>query len=417
MNFDQRNAISNPADGLMVFCLDCGVDGSFSFYSNGTWKTFAPCSCFSPVEGINVISPGQIIWNWNTVYGATGYKWNTTNNFSSAIDMGTVCSKTETGIVSNTDYTRYVWSYNSCSNSIATILTESTIISVPPAPLTGTHAASWNQIVWNWNTSVDATGYKWNTVNNYSTSEDLFASTTKTETGLTCGTANTSYVWAYNGYGHSTPTTLSKTTLSCSSCGTSITINHVAGDVAPVTKSVTYNTIGNVPGEPSKCWITSNLGASHQATAVSDTTEASAGWYWQFNLAQGYKHDGTTRTPNTTWIISINEYSNWVLTSDPCALELGGTWRIPTNTEYSNVDASGGWTNWNGPFGSALKMHAAGNLNASTGIVQLRGTVGFYWNSNQGLTTTGRNLYFLSGACQTTTGTKASGYSLRCIKD
>ncbi len=134
----------------------------------------------------------------------------------------------------------------------------------------------------------------------------------------------------------------------------------MAGAVAPVAKSVTYGTVTNIPGEPSKCWITSNLGASQQATAVNDATEASAGWYWQFNRKQGYKHDGTTRTPNTTWIGSISETSDWVTANDPCTIELGSGWRIPTSTEWTNVDASGGWTDRNGPWTSGLKLHPAG---------------------------------------------------------
>lgn len=36
----------------------------------------------SPTSGTNVLSGTQIIWNWNTVPGATGYKWNTTNDYS-----------------------------------------------------------------------------------------------------------------------------------------------------------------------------------------------------------------------------------------------------------------------------------------------------------------------------------------------
>ncbi len=126
----------------------------------------------------------------------------------------------------------------------------------------------------------------------------MFAATAKTETGLSCGTPHTRYVWAYNACGISAVTSLTKTTSACFSCGAStITINHAAGAVAPVTKTVTYGTVTNIPGETSKCWITSNLGADHQASAVSDATEASAGWYWQFNRKQGYKHDGTTKRP------------------------------------------------------------------------------------------------------------------------
>ena len=68
-------------------------------------------------------------------------------------------------------------------------------------------------------------------------------------------------------------------TLTPSTCGQTITKNHVAGVVAPVTKAVTYGIALGIPGEPAKCWITSNLGADHQATAVDNTTEAPAGWY------------------------------------------------------------------------------------------------------------------------------------------
>jgi len=109
MTLDQRNVITSPAEGLMVYCTDCGLDGSISIYSNGAWSTFDPCSTPSPTSGTHTLSPGQIIWNWSTVAGATGYRWNTTTNYGIAIDNGTATSKTETGIVCDTTYTRYVW--------------------------------------------------------------------------------------------------------------------------------------------------------------------------------------------------------------------------------------------------------------------------------------------------------------------
>jgi hypothetical protein len=200
-------------------------------------------------------------------------------------------------------------------------------------------------------------------------------------------------------------------------CGSSITINHVAGAVAPVNKTVTYGTVTNIPGEPSKCWITSNLGADHQATAKDDATEASAGWYWQFNLKQGYKHDGTTRTPNTTWIYPINENSNWTPANDPCTLELGAGWRIPSETEWTNVDASGNWTDWNGPWNSALKMHAAGFLLYSDGSLYNPGTVGRYWSSAQYDAFSGRYLLFGNVSSRMSYHDKAMGFALRCLKD
>jgi len=202
-------------------------------------------------------------------------------------------------------------------------------------------------------------------------------------------------------------------------CGSTITISHLSsGGVAPVDKTVNYGTVTNIPGEITKCWITSNLGADHQATAVDDATEASSGWYWQFNRKQGYKHDGTNRTPNTTWINSINENSDWETSNDPCGLELGSGWRIPSYTEWFNVDASGSWTDWNGPWNSLLKIHAAGNLGYSDGSLISRGSVGYYWSRTQHDDINGWFLAFASGYCNMYDYyPKANGFTLRCIHD
>jgi hypothetical protein len=333
MTHAELTAIPNPADGLIVYCIDCGTTG-----------TGALCLC--------------VAGTW------------------------------------------YLLGVN-CLN--------------PLAPVSGIHVPSTNQIVWNWNAVPDATGYKWSTINDYATATDMGTATTKTETGLTCNTAYPRYAWAYNTCGNSTPLTLNQTTSSCSSaCGSSITINHVAGAVAPVTKTVTYGTVTNIPGEPSKCWITSNLGSDHQATEAGDATEASAGWYWQFNRKQGYKHDGTNRTPPSwDW---IDENLNWQAVNDPCVLELGTGWRIPTNTEWTNADESGGWTNWNGPYGSSLKLHAAGGLYYDGTLIS-RGTYGYYWSSTQYDLANGLFLHFSSSFCIPSGNFKAYGFSVRCIKD
>ena len=199
-------------------------------------------------------------------------------------------------------------------------------------------------------------------------------------------------------------------------CGNPITINHVEGLVAPVTKTVTYGTVTNIPGQTTKCWITSNLGADHQATAVNDATEPSAGWYWQFNRKQGYKYDETTRTPNTTWITSISETSDWITANDPCNIELGTTWRIPTFTEWFIFDDS--WNDWNGPWGSGLKIHAAGSLNISDGSLFYRGYEGYYWSSTQGgATDVGWALLFGFGNCNMSNWNKTYSSSARCVRD
>ena len=241
---------------------------------------------------------------------------------------------------------------------------------------------------------------------------------TSSLTGLTAGALYYVRAYATNSIGTAYGNEVSFTTLAPPfPCGSSITINHVAGTLAPVTKIVTYGTVTNIPGEPTKCWITSNLGADHQATAVDDATEASAGWYWQFNRLQGYKHDGTSRTPNTAWINPINENSDWFAANDPCALSLGTGWRLPTNTEWTNVDATGNWATWTGPYNSALKLHAAGQLYSNDGSLGNRGYYGDYWSSTQYDASNGRHLDFNSGYSIMTLSTKAVGWTARCITD
>jgi uncharacterized protein (TIGR02145 family) len=150
---------------------------------------------------------------------------------------------------------------------------------------------------------------------------------------------------------------------------------------------------------------------------VGDNTEASAGWYWQFNRKQGYKHDGTTMTPSIAWNTSITENSDWQPANDPCSLELGAQWRLPTYTEWNNVDNSGGWNNWTGPWNSGLKLHPAGYLSNSDGSLNYRGAFGYYWSSTQISTEIGVVLYFNSGTSVMNNNFKASAYPVRCLRD
>jgi hypothetical protein len=339
MNYEALHKISSPADGLMVYCTDCGINGlgAMALFMSGEWYIFS-LNCLNPVSpssGTHIPSRNQIIWNWDTVSGATGYRWCTTIDYDSAIDVGT--------------------------------------------------------------------------------------NTTLTDTGLTCGSSYIRYVWTYNSCGISSPLTLTQNTSDCApfSCGDSIMVHHIEGNVAPVDKTVTYGTVSNVPGDPTKCWMTSNLGADQQATSKSDNSEASAGWYWQFNRKQGYKHDGTTRAPGTAWITEINEYSVWIAAEDPCTLELGTGWRIPTKEEWEAVDAGPpAWTNYNGPWNSILKIHLAGRLNNNTGALEDRGAKGFYWSSSQtGLTTTAFCLYFNPSTCASSSYSKAFAKPIRCLMD
>lgn len=287
------------------------------------------------------------------------------------------------------------------------------------APVAGTHTSTQTQIIWNWNPVSGASGYKWGLTNDFSEATDMGTATAKTETGLQCGNNYTRYIWAFTICGHSTATVLSHLTDACDpfTCGTDITVSHSAGAVAPVNKTVTYGTVTGIPGATDKCWITRNLGSSRQATSVDDSTEASAGWYWQFNRKQGYKHDGINRIPNIPWISSISENYDWQPVNDPCTIELGPEWRLPTKVEWESVDGTGGWYNWNGPWNSDLKLHTAGLLTYLNGSLNHRGVRGYYWSRTMNATYQGFFLSFRNDNSYVAYDYKAFGVPLRCLRD
>jgi len=205
----------------------------------------------------------------------------------------------------------------------------------------------------------------------------------------------------------------STVTLDCGTvspnCPSSITMTHTtSGGVAPINATITYG----VATYSYKCWITRNLGATAQATALTDNTVAAAGWYWQFNKKQGYYHDGTSRTPSTTWISSITESSDWTSANDPCTLLLGSAWHIPTKSEWTGVSTSTAYS-------SVLKLHYAGGLYYMDwgtyfvgGNVYSRGVDGEYWSSNQSSNDQG---HFFSLSTGFNYSNKASGLSVRCV--
>ena len=203
------------------------------------------------------------------------------------------------------------------------------------------------------------------------------------------------------------------TTTSCFTCGGTLAITHTIGTVAPESKSVNYGTVTTSLTGASKCWITQNLGSTNQASAATDATDASAGWYWQFNRKQGYKVG-----PTPAWTITaISETSDWLAANDPCTIELGSGWRIPTQTEWTNADANGGWANYTDTYNSVLKLHAAGYLFLSDGSLTSRIAFGHYWSSAQGSSTSGWYLHFNSSLSVIYSFDRACGYSVRCLRD
>ncbi|MBK7215161.1 MAG: hypothetical protein IPH88_18095 [Bacteroidales bacterium] len=187
MTLDEASNISNPVAGLQVYCTDCGVngEGALLIFMAGAWyKVNLNCLIPSaPSVGQHLFTTDQITWIWEPVINASGYKWNSTNDFSTAIDLANDTATTESCLTCETQYTRYLWTYSQCGISKPRLLTQVTASSYVQAPVQNSSTANKDQIIWRWHAVPGSSGYKWNTVDDYYSASELGVDTTFIETG------------------------------------------------------------------------------------------------------------------------------------------------------------------------------------------------------------------------------------------
>jgi len=304
----------------------------------------------------------------------------------------------------------------------------------PSAATTGIHVAGVNQVTWNWNAVAGATGYKWHTVNNIAAATDIGNVTTLTQSGLSCNTAYTLYVWAYNACGNAPVTTLSQNTLACPfSCGSSVTFTYKG-------QSVTYGTIQRAYGGTvgTKCWLDRNLGATQVAASSTDVNAYGDLFQWgRRDDGHQVRNSATTATLSSTitpshsqFILAPNSPSDWLITpnstlwqgvngqNNPCPVG----WRIPTIEELEAERLSWSVQNNTGAFNSPLRL-PCGGWRFYNGSIMDPATSGNYWSSStDGIYA--RVLVFLSSSLSPPNGAsylngyfRSYGSSVRCIKD
>jgi len=293
----------------------------------------------------------------------------------------------------------------------------------PNPPTEDTHTPSATEIVWNWNAVIGADGYKYNTINDYSTATDNGTSTTYTQIGLDCETEYTMYVWAYNTCGNSLELTLTENTSDCPFiCGTS-TVLDIEGNI--------YNTIqiGN------QCWFKENLKTTKYKNDSPISYPGENTTLWQNNTTGAYAwYDNDSATYATLY----GALYNWYAVANLSGLCPNG-WHIPSNEEWTELaDAFGGLT----LAGGALKTTGTiengdglwydpntGATNSSnfSGLPSGRRTSSFccvgylnrWWTSSSHNSADGiqRNLEFDGTSFNSDNTSKTIGYSVRCKKD
>ncbi len=179
-------------------------------------------------------------------------------------------------------------------------------------------------------------------------------------------------------------------------------------------------------------WMDRNLGATQAATSSTDANSYGDLYQWG-RRSDGHhcRNSATTTTLSSTdqpangsFIIAPNSPFDWRSpqndnlwqgvngVNNPCP----SGYRLPTEAELETERLSWSSNNAQGAFASALKLPMAGTRNFSNGSLNGVGTNGFYWSSTvNGVFS--RFLYFLSGDADVGSGSRAHGYSVRCLKD
>lgn len=181
-----------------------------------------------------------------------------------------------------------------------------------------------------------------------------------------------------------------------------------------------------------KVWMDRNLGASQVATSSTDAAAYGDIYQWGRG-ADGHqiRTFGTTstlsnsNTPGHGNLITVGSSpydwrrpQNDMLwqgvsgINNPCP----SGYRLPTEAEWEAERTSWGINSSAGAFGSPLKLPVAGIRRYGDGSLLNVGSDGYYWSSTVDGTYS-RFLYFGSSNARTSNGSRAYGFSVRCLKD
>ncbi|MDD2635312.1 MAG: peptide deformylase [Bacteroidales bacterium] len=72
------------------------------------------------------VTASKIIWNWSAVNGADGYKYNSVNDYETAIDNGNLTDVEFAELSAGINYHLFVWAYNECGQSFPLHIVEAT---------------------------------------------------------------------------------------------------------------------------------------------------------------------------------------------------------------------------------------------------------------------------------------------------
>jgi trimeric autotransporter adhesin len=403
--------LSNTAYTFTVTATNANGTGAASSASNSVTPTTVPGQ---PTIGTATKGNAQATVTFAAPIsdgGSAITSYTVTSSPDGFTGIGSSSPITVTGLANGNVYTFTVTATNVNGTSSASLPSNAvTPSTVPGAPIIGTATAGNFQATVTFAAPVNNGGSAI-TLYTVTSSPGSYTATGSispiTVTGLSNGTAYTFTVTATNANG--------------------------SGPASSASNSVTPLPAGNVINPTTgRIWLDKNLGASQVATSSNDAASYGDSYQWG-RAADGHqiRTSGTTSTLSSTdlpgnanFILAPTSPNDWRSpqnnnlwqgvsgVNNPCP----AGFRIPTDSELDAERAS--WTSQDaaGAFASPLKLPLAGYRDFTSGSFFNVGTGGRYWSSTVS-STTSRYLTFSSYAMITSSGSRAIGFSVRCIKD
>jgi hypothetical protein len=155
LTYNQRNLITSPATGLILWCSDCGLVGEFQFYNGSSWNALAVTPSLTPfpvlttsslsnISSTSAVSGGNITARGNTPVTARGVCWSTSPNPTVALPTktsdgtgGGVFVSNITGLTVSTTYYVRAYATNSFGTSYGNELSFTAFYSIGESALGG----------------------------------------------------------------------------------------------------------------------------------------------------------------------------------------------------------------------------------------------------------------------------------------